>query len=203
MCSSRTYTIITFYLLFYYRCAECRKHFLQMYAEGQNGRLDIPSKQALAAVTKDARPTPSRLADAQLALWVWRTHNAVNTRLAKDSEDNGQGGEANAEAEAQAKRAQERSLWPQDAVCPQCWIGYPKVDGQPPWHEDNVLEFLKATYWCPEDVGEGQQGSLETSWTAMCLLGVCCLVLLLWGRRWAESRGVGLSKKRADQLPLV
>lgn len=164
-----------------------------MYEGGDNGLLEIPSKQALAAATQEARPARSYRGDVQLALWLWRTHNAVNTRLAKDSG----GGVAKAEAEVEDK-----SLWPQAATCPQCWNGYSEAESQPPWHENNVVEFLKATYWCPEDVGEGQQGSLP-SWTFICLLGVCSLVLLLWARRWAESRGVGLSKKRADQLPPV
>lgn len=184
-----------------------------MYEAGENGRLSIPSKQAMAAL-RAGRGRPQPGGDAQLALWVWRMHNAVNVRVAEEDErdrvaqeerdstneaEAGERGDGSGEGETPNGSM---SLWPRPRECPACWRGFPKADGQPEWHEDNVLKFLKATYSCPEKVGERFAG-FETSWTAVCVLGVAFLVVVLWVRRWVESRGVGLSKKRADRLPSV
>lgn len=187
-----------------------------MYEAGENGRLSIPSEQAIAAL-RAGRGRPQPGGDAQLALWVWRMHNTVNVRVAEEDERDRaarEGRDSANQAEA-GERGNDRdsgggetpngslSLWPTPQECPDCWRGFPKADGQPEWHEDNVLKFLKATYSCPEEVGERFVGSFETSWTAVCLLGVAFLVLVLRARRRVESRGVGLSKKRADCLPSV
>lgn len=60
------------------RCEDCRGHFLDMYEARSNGRGNIPQANGIRG---GQHPDEG---EAALALWVWRMHNAVNTRLALD-----------------------------------------------------------------------------------------------------------------------
>ncbi|CAM9576869.1 unnamed protein product [Scytosiphon promiscuus] len=161
----------------FFRCEHCRRHFLEMYATCDNGRCNIskPSNMRSQHISEG---------ESALALWVWRMHNAVNTRLALEGDDD---------------IDPHKSLWPSATICKECWSGFPQEREQPSWSETEVLKFLKGTFSCPEEVGEGPD-STARSWVVNCVL-VCTLAsVVMWARKWVEMRGVGLTKKR-DALP--
>lgn len=62
------------------RCEDCRGHFLEMYEACENHRCDIPLPSGL-------RGNQDPEAQDKLALWVWRMHNAVNARLAREGDE--------------------------------------------------------------------------------------------------------------------
>lgn len=71
----------------------------------------------------------------ELALWLWETHNAVNTRLMKES----------AEREDREVTEQERlaASFPTREMCSDCWF-----DDQMKRHDkDAVFAFLRNWYW--------------------------------------------------------
>lgn len=61
------------------RCAHCRSHFLEMYENCENGRCVIPEPSNM-------RGQQTSAGEPALALWVWRAHNAVNTRNAIEAD---------------------------------------------------------------------------------------------------------------------
>lgn len=61
------------------RCQVCLEHFVGMYQTCENGRCQILKQGGI-------RNQPPEQGQTVLALWVWRAHNAVNSRIA--NEDN-------------------------------------------------------------------------------------------------------------------
>ncbi|XP_023556009.1 sulfhydryl oxidase 2 [Octodon degus] len=94
------------YVRTFFGCEECGQHFEEMAVES----LDTV-----------------KTAD-QAVLWLWRRHNAVNSRLAGQlSED----------------PKFPKVPWPTPDLCPAC---HEEVKGLDSWHEGQVLAFLKQHY---------------------------------------------------------
>ncbi|CAM9711322.1 unnamed protein product [Pylaiella littoralis] len=159
----------------FFRCEHCRSHFLEMYDGCENERCKIQRPS-------NVRGQHTSEAETALALWVWRMHNAVNARLAREGDE---------------KVEPHESLWPSAKICKECWSGYPLEEDQPSWSETEVLKLLKGTFSCPEEVGEGPDAPAR-SWAVTCMLVCTAAALLMWARKWVEMRGVGLTKKRVD-----
>ncbi|CAM9676507.1 unnamed protein product, partial [Hapterophycus canaliculatus] len=121
----------------FFRCQECRRHFLEMYATCDNGRCNISK-------SNNMRGQHISEGESALALWVWRMHNAVNTRLARESDQDVD---------------PHKSLWPSATICKECWSGFQQERDQPSWSETEVLKFIKGVFSCPEEVGEGPENS--------------------------------------------
>ena len=92
----------------FFGCAECRSHFLAMYDACDHGACD---------------------ADGDASLWLWRAHNAVNSRVKG-------GGASDAAAAADAAAAW---AWPPASECGHCRVG-------DTWDEAEVARFLRRTY---------------------------------------------------------
>lgn len=56
------------------RCQHCRQHFLEMYDKGENDRSEIP-RDVAGGSQSGYKP---------LAIWLWKTHNAVNVRILEE-----------------------------------------------------------------------------------------------------------------------
>ncbi|KAM5300035.1 sulfhydryl oxidase 2 [Ctenodactylus gundi] len=94
------------YVRTFFGCRECGEHFEAMAAESMG-----------SVKTLD-----------QAVLWLWRRHNAVNSRLAGHlSED----------------PKFPKVPWPTPDLCPAC---HEEIKGLDSWHEGHVLTFLKQHY---------------------------------------------------------
>lgn len=167
----------------FFRCEYCREHFLGMYKTCDNDRCKIHKRGSVGG---------QQLAEgeAALALWLWRAHNTVNTRLASEADED-----------------VKSSLWPKVEACKQCWSGFPQNVDQPPWSETAVLKFLRKTYSCPDVLSKGTNAvdhiSTARSWAITSAMVCTGVLFLMWARRWQEMRGVGLTKKLVDSGPSV
>ncbi|CAM6090971.1 unnamed protein product [Calypogeia fissa] len=99
----------------FFPCEECRQHFSKI------------SQSAMDSISTRRN----------LTLWIWRAHNEVNRRLAKQVE---------ASVESQRSKLQ----WPPRALCPPCRMSsedaHGDADEDVEWDEDEVYEFLRKTY---------------------------------------------------------
>ncbi|XP_048201952.1 sulfhydryl oxidase 2 [Perognathus longimembris pacificus] len=94
------------YIRTFFGCRECGEHF-----------------EAMAKESMDTVKTPD-----QALLWLWRKHNAVNSRLAGHlSED----------------PKFPKVPWPTPELCPAC---HEEIKGLDSWNEGQVLLFLKRHY---------------------------------------------------------
>lgn len=101
----------------FFGCDTCRAHFL-------------------ALVEADGAALRTRTAGRrELALWLWRAHNSVNARLAR---------------ERSSPRARGKAQRPTRAECPQC------KGGEGAWDEQAVLSWLARRY-CGPAPGPGAQ----------------------------------------------
>jgi len=148
----RTMATVRGYVDHFFGCSHCRQHFLQMFDECWGGRCDIG----------DDRSEESQRA---LALWLWRAHNTVNSRVAVESAELA----ASPDSPLVAPELQAWALWPSTELCPACRrtdSGGVVGQASPPahggegestqnaapavrWDEDAVFAFLQTTY----DVG--------------------------------------------------
>ena len=101
-------TRIREFIRFFFSCEECKKHFTEMSANLTN---EVSSQN-------------------EAILWLWRSHNIVNKRLAGDrSED----------------PKHPKIQFPSKDLCEECRYG-DDDDGKVQWNEGVVLEFLKNHY---------------------------------------------------------
>lgn len=126
----KTWIGIHAFLEHYFRCDVCRKHFLSQVKVAAYGMKDVESGKV------------------SLAVYFWRFHNAVSTRIA---------------AEKKCIQPVLDRRWPQSESCPQCWTdraGQWKVideaaamlgqDSPLPMHLPNetaVTQHLVRAYW--------------------------------------------------------
>ena len=131
----------------FFSCSYCRRHFLHMWSAGAFGRARVGDDTRAAQV------------------WLWRTHNAVNVRLAAER----QGGSARPRGDAAVRRAAKRGpgfswgldvQWPfgDDCAPRACTTttgaaaagggaGRGGAGGGGRWDLDGVLAHLRASYW--------------------------------------------------------
>ena len=111
----------------FFACADCRDNFLAMYDNCDYGRCDFAGGDEAQLASLDpaqlhgARAPRPAHEQRQLVLWLWRAHNDVNVRLAKEN--------------ALETGAWE---WPSLALCVACIA--------PTWEEDRVFDYLASAY---------------------------------------------------------
>lgn len=102
----------------YFQCAECAKHFV---------RHAVGEEAGAVARKRDA------------VLWIWRTHNIVNRRLAAEEEADASKGDP----------ASPHEQFPPATLCPKCRKAEgqgPSKDEAVPWDEEEVYKFLLTHY---------------------------------------------------------
>jgi thiol oxidase len=95
------------YIQYFFQCKECADHFLEM----------INSQESKLVKSKNDG-----------ILWLWRTHNKVNKRLAEEQDDAGAGDPLFPHAQ-----------WPSKDLCPKC-------HGKDSWNEEEIIKFLMQHY---------------------------------------------------------
>jgi hypothetical protein len=115
----------------FFQCDDCRVHFLSEYDACGHDRCNrLVSKKEFSTIS-DWK---------QLPLWLYETHNGVNTRLRQERLDNKEEKDTTSRWQVQ---------WPPVYQCAQCWLS----EGR--WDEDQVYRFLRLQYW-PEDFKSSQ-----------------------------------------------
>jgi len=146
----------------YFVCSECAQHFVD-YATSEEA-IEVTSK-------KDA------------VMWVWKTHNIVNKRLAGEEE-----GENKKREDARHLKVQ----WPTVEVCPHCVVG-----GD--WDEEAVYSFMLETYSLKEAVKSGGGNSrgrtARSGW-----LDAVFIVVVVGGLVYAALSDSGQYKWRGRAL---
>jgi len=106
-------------------CSECRAHFVQ------------------AAESPAAKRVRTR---RDLVLWLWKQHNSVNDRLAKEPES------------AATTFLYPKVQWPTVELCPSC------RDGQGEWIMDHVYQYLEQFYGSQSAAVAAHKGSSVQRW---------------------------------------
>ena len=109
----------------------------------------------------------------QLPLWLWETHNDVNSRLMNERL------EQNDEVPPNAQESQQ-SQWPPSFACPKCW----RLDRS--WDEDEVYDNLRRIYYVgsPSYISISEQGVLLTHWKlCAAVLALCALLVRMTGTK--------------------
>lgn len=110
----------------FFQCDDCRAHFLSEYDNCDRDRCNrLVSDKVTSTFTQWK----------ELPLWLYETHNGVNTRLRQERLDNHETEDTTNEWQVQ---------WPAVADCPKCWLSPGR------WDEEQVYSFLRLQYW-PED----------------------------------------------------
>jgi len=133
------------YIQYFFQCSDCAKHFLS-YAT---------SPEASKVVTK-----------RDAVLWIWRTHNVVNARLAKEDAVDGSGDPAYPHLQ-----------WPPQNVCASCTVGANS------WNDDAVYSFLLLHYGGEAPLANNVEGGVT-------VVGVNISVRSSWGTALLLSAAV-------------
>jgi hypothetical protein len=119
------------YIQHFFQCEVCRLNFLSEY--------DACSHDRCNRLIDHQEGT---LEDyMQFPLWLFETHNSVNTRLRKERID--------LHDEPESLTTEADVMWPPANECPACW----QTVGHYQWNEQRVFEFLHETYWPDGDSG--------------------------------------------------
>lgn len=116
--------ILRDYVEHFFQCEVCRLNFLTEFDACSYDRCN-------RLVTSARRGTLQQF--IQYPLWLFETHNAVNTRLRKERID------LNIETEDSTN--EEDILWPPINSCRKCWISKGR------WNEVEVYKYLQQSYW--------------------------------------------------------
>lgn len=144
----------------YFVCSECAQHFVE-YATSEEA-IEVISK-------KDA------------VMWLWKTHNVVNQRLA---------GEEERENKKRKDVRHPKVQWPTVEVCPQCV----DVDGGG-WDEEAVYSFMLEAYSLKEAVKSGGGRTTQSGW-----LDAVFIVVVVGGLAYAALSDSGQYKWRGRAL---
>jgi len=164
------------YLAHFFGCIECRNHFIAQYDECSFRRCDRLTDDATVATAEDWK---------QLALWLWEVHNDVSIRVAHERIDRAmEDKKATRHRMARLKREDEiKHLYPSLEQCFPCFYENGGFD------EDNVFEFLEATYWSAPDVTadkllqyRGEEGSASSFFWFFVIM-VLAAIYMLRGRK--------------------
>ncbi|KAG0560575.1 hypothetical protein KC19_10G191000 [Ceratodon purpureus] len=109
--SKDSFLAIRGFVAHFFKCEECRAHFLEM------------SSSVMDSI-KTRR---------DLVMWLWKAHNEVNKRLAKEELEFGKG-----------NSQPPRTEWPTKHLCSDCISGTSVLE--PVWNEDAVYKFLTNWY---------------------------------------------------------
>mmetsp|Transcript_28864 Transcript_28864/g.45460 ORF Transcript_28864/g.45460 Transcript_28864/m.45460 type:complete len:516 (-) Transcript_28864:910-2457(-) len=173
--------ILRNYVEHFFQCEVCRLNFLDMYDncafDGCHRLSDKPSSNE-----HDWRELP---------MWLWETHNDVNTRLLGERMD-----QNNQPKPSQWESQQAR--WPSLYICPNCW----REDKS--WEEDEIFDHLHSMYWSgnpsyikiPNNESEPRK-SYRSIWKVGGFL-VCIISLLAWFARMSKAHHHSGRHKKVD-----
>lgn len=114
------------FIEYFFQCDDCRAHFLSEYDSCGHDRCNRLSAEKATSTFKEWKELP---------LWLYETHNGVNTRLRQERLDNKEDEDTTSEWQVQ---------WPPVYDCPNCWLS------QGRWDEEQIYRLLRLQYW-PED----------------------------------------------------
>jgi thiol oxidase len=110
----RWLTAVRGFIKHFFQCSDCARHFLE-YATSHTAEQIINKRDAV--------------------MWLWRTHNVVNDRLATEEEANNLG-------DTRYPKLQ----WPSKETCASCHLEGERSNGVDNWVEGEVYEFLIKFY---------------------------------------------------------
>lgn len=187
------------YIQHFFQCEVCRLNFLSEY--------DACSFDRCNRLIDHQKGTLDEY--VQFPLWLFETHNSVNTRLRKER--------IQLYDEPESLTTEADVMWPPISECPACW----QSEGHHQWNEHSVFQFLHETYWPDGDSGVlrklnanngndggGQYGHAGRPFEereeagvqvprviiGCCLLATTVIVLMLWQRKRQFDRK-GFHKK--------
>lgn len=119
------------YIEHFFGCVDCRNNFLSMFDSCGHDRCNRLQKDA-NGLAKDKKK-----GWAQLPLWLFEVHNAVNVRLMKEK----------AERDKREPTVQDEIdvLWPPKRDCLLCWASSGE-DGPVTWNQTNVQQWISLEY---------------------------------------------------------
>jgi Erv1 / Alr family/Thioredoxin len=119
------------YLENFFRCIDCRDHFLATYNSCAYDRCNRLKTDAKGVAKEEQKSW------AQLPLWLFEVHNGVNLRLMKEK----------AERDKREPTLQDEIdvLWPPKRDCLPCWNA-DSEDGKMSWNRTNVYKWLVVEY---------------------------------------------------------
>ena len=118
--------ILRNYVEHFFQCEECRLHFLSEFDACMYDRCNRLSTTVNGGTLKEF---------IQYPLWLYETHNAVNTRLRKERIEQS--------IEREDFTTQMDVMWPPYKTCPSCWMSNEKDR----WDEVEIYKFLEQSYW--------------------------------------------------------
>lgn len=182
----------------FFGCVECRNNFLTMYDSCAHDRCN----RLVTDVT--GLPEEKQRIWAQMPLWLFEAHNAVNVRLMKER--------AQRENREPTLQNEIDVLWPPKRDCSPCWKS-DRETGKVSWNETNVYKWLLLEYGL-RDVNSGKlreellglttteeaeknrkQRQIGIS-TSSALMAFCFVFLL--GTKMRKRRVTGRRKKDDD-----
>jgi hypothetical protein len=111
------------YIENFFQCDVCRLNFMNEY--------DACSYDRCNRLISKRKGTMEQY--MQFPLWLYETHNAVNTRLRKERIE--------LHDEPESLTTESEVMWPPVDSCSSCWIS----EGH--WDEHLIFQFLHASYW--------------------------------------------------------
>ena len=119
------------YIQHFFQCEVCRLNFLSEYDACSHDRCNrlIDTQEGTLEEYM------------QFPLWLFETHNSVNTRLRKERIE--------LHDEPESLTTESEVMWPPYNECPACW----QTDGHHQWNEQRIFEFLHESYWPDGDSG--------------------------------------------------
>lgn len=147
--SQFAFTAICDFIHNFFICEECRQHFHEMCSRCTNhlNSASQPELNVLFYLLNPPDPIPFPSNDSvsspfktskDFALWLWTTHNKVNSRLMKDEASLGTG-----------DPKFPKIIWPPKQLCPSCHrsnAGRQDDTSQIDWAHDEVFKFLTQYY---------------------------------------------------------
>ncbi|KAG7341656.1 Erv1 / Alr family protein [Nitzschia inconspicua] len=131
------------YIEHFFQCDVCRLNFMSEYDSCSHDRCNRLISKRKGTLNQYI----------EFPLWLFETHNDVNTRLRKERI------ELHDEPESLTTEAD--VMWPPLSACPRCWL----AEGR--WDENAVFKYLHASYWSEGDtevvrsLGEDRQGTIS------------------------------------------
>lgn len=113
----------------FFQCEECRMHFLHEYDSCSHDRCNRLINNKKNDETAGVMMRQWR----ELPLWLYETHNSVNTRLRKERIER--------QDEKPGDTTEFSVMFPPEDVCHKCWLS----EGR--WEDDTIYDFLRHQYW--------------------------------------------------------
>ncbi|GKY94249.1 hypothetical protein MPSEU_000390700 [Mayamaea pseudoterrestris] len=177
---AETADIIRDFIANFFRCRTCAAHFIASYDDCSFDRCDRLVEDAEATSDSDWK---------EVAVWLWKFHNAVNIRVWNERNENG----------VRKSGDELKLVWPSLADCWTCYRG----DGS--WDQDAVFLHLERSYWPDAEIDSRTARLLTFSSqiqppNAIRIYALICILIVLVGYRSASPyiKGQIYGPKRSD-----